>query len=79
MDAPYYVINRNIRKDLEWIPVLARVGMRAEATFENAANHHNAELLGLVDYNGAIMERHEESNLLQRLVNDLRVFGIVFV
>lgn len=59
MDAPYYVRNRNIRRDLEWIPVLEWMGKRAEATFEKAANHPNAELRGLVDYDGRTIDRHK--------------------
>ncbi|ERL88041.1 hypothetical protein D910_05430 [Dendroctonus ponderosae] len=50
VDAPWFVRNRQIYRDLEWEPLRDLLKRKAATTFEKAKNHPFEELRNAVDY-----------------------------
>lgn len=53
-NAPWYMRNVNIRRDLEWTPIEEFMRQKAEKNFRKAADHSNEELRRLTEYDPAI-------------------------
>ncbi|ERL91134.1 hypothetical protein D910_08474 [Dendroctonus ponderosae] len=50
IDAPWFVRNSQIYRDLEWEPLREFLTRKAAEDFEEAGRHSNEELRNLVNY-----------------------------